>query len=63
MFIIAAVLLAAGFVVDFYTGNGVASGFMAIYAGLFALFGVVGYLALYTAKAISMVRDEANPAV
>ena len=61
MFIVSLIFLGAGFAVDFYTGNGVASGFLAIYSGLFALFGVAGYFALYTAKAVSMVRDEASP--
>jgi hypothetical protein len=61
-FIFAAIFLAAGYVVSITTGNGVAAGFFALYAILAAVLGVVGYGALFIARGISMVRQQAGPA-
>lgn len=60
-FLLAGVFLVAGFVVDSTTGNGVASGFFAIYAGFAAVLGIAGYAVLFAAKGISIIRERSGP--
>lgn len=60
-FIFAAIFLVTGVVVEVVTDNGVASGFLLLYASLSTALGLAAYGVLYTAKAISMARDRTEP--
>lgn len=58
LFLVAGGFLLAAVVVDRATGNGVASGFLLIYAGLAGFLGAAGYAGVFTARALSIVQDQ-----
>lgn len=62
MFLIAGVFLVAAVIVDQVTGNGVASGFLAIYALFATVLGTVGYGILFGARALSSLQKQTSPA-
>lgn len=60
-FIIGAIFLVAALVVSQVTNNGVASGFLLMYAGGSAMLALLGYVVLFIAKGVSMLRDQTSP--
>jgi len=63
MFPIGLVFFAAALVAEYWLVNGVAAGFLGIYAGIAALLGIGGYAVLYLSKGVSVLRDRRGPVV
>lgn len=61
LFVIAAIFLAAGIVAQF-DGRELVSGFLGVYAVLFAALGAIGYGALYAGKLVMIAERQYGPA-
>ena len=59
LFIMAAVLVGIGFYLD-ATGSEVWGAFMIIFAGMFTIVGLLGYIGSYTAKFIASYRERSS---
>ena len=59
-FIISVIFLSSGYVVESFTGNGVASAHFAVYGVISAILGTVGYLILFTVKMTRRIRRKSG---
>lgn len=58
LFGLAALFAVVGVLVEIFSGNGTAAGFLVIYAMMAAAIGAFGYVVLYILKFASMIRER-----